>query len=165
MRLFRLLGVLALIFVSATFASAGGNSETKVKAKLTASKLDKDSKQTVTITLEIDKGWYLYANPTKANEAAELIVGDNRTVVSFKANRKVDADIKYPPGTLKKEIIIKEEGRWYIYQDKVTIVAEVRRPAELKELEAVVEVNACLIGSDGKTSTCLPKGKIVLKVP
>lgn len=157
---------LALMLIAALCnANEGGKSETKVKANLTATKLDKEGKQTITITLEIEKGWYIYANPTKANTAAELIVGENRTHVAFVAKGKVDAQVKYPEGKLKTEVILKEEGRWYIYQDKVTIIADVRRSADVKELEAVVEVNACLIGKDGKTSTCLPQGKIVLKVP
>lgn len=148
-------------FFAASLALAGGNSDTKVKATLSATKADKDGKQTVTITLEIEKGWYIYANPTNHNEAADL-VAPNRTSVTFK---KTEAKIKYPAGKTKMEPIGKEIGRWNIYQDKVEIVAEIRRPNDGSIIEASVDVNACHINEKGLTGTCLPPGKIVLKVP
>jgi DsbC/DsbD-like thiol-disulfide interchange protein len=156
-----------MLFLGAAshFAHAGGKSDTKVKAKVTATKPDKDGKQTVTITLDIEQPWYIYANPTNANKVAEDIVAVNRTNVSFKAKGKVDAQVKYPVGKVKTELIGTEEGRWNIYQDHVTVVAEVRRaPGDESALEAVIEVNACKI-EKGRTGTCLPQGKIMLKVP
>src|SRR5947208_44785 len=88
--------VVGLIVVGAAHclrAEAGGKSETKVKATATATKLDKNGMQKVTITLDIDKSWYVYANPVGDKDFA-----DNRTTISFKANGKVVADVKYPVG-------------------------------------------------------------------
>src|ERR1017187_6268699 len=49
-------------------AQAGQKSESKVKASATATKAGDDGKQTVTITLEIVKGWHIYANPVGAED-------------------------------------------------------------------------------------------------
>jgi len=70
-------------------ASSGIKSDSKVKAKAVVGKAGADGKQTLTITLEIEKGWYIYANP----------VGDedfepNKTRVTVKAKDKVELDNK-----------------------------------------------------------------------
>src|SRR5882672_57789 len=92
---------------AATFvwnADAGGSkkSDSKVKASATATKIT-DGKQTVTITMEIEKGWYLYANPVGSEDFE-----GNKTNVSIKAKEKVAAKVKYPEGTPKVEKIGKE---------------------------------------------------------
>jgi hypothetical protein len=162
----RHVALLSLLFACAAISHAAqfGKSDTKVEASVSATKPDKDGKQTVTITLEVAKEWYLYANPTNHNEAAEQ-VAPNRTHVAFKSKGKVDAKVKYPAGKVKTEIVGKEKLRFNIYQDKVTITADVQRGANSGDLEAIIEVNACRINEKGMTATCLEQGKIVLKVP
>ena len=43
-----------------------------VKVDATATKIDADGKQIVTVTLDIEKNWYIYANPVKNEELALL---------------------------------------------------------------------------------------------
>jgi Thiol:disulfide interchange protein DsbD, N-terminal len=164
MRRFIWLNIVLVLCTAVANSGQFAKSDSKVKASATATKPDKDGKQNVTITLEIAKGWYIYANPTNHNEAAEL-VAVNRTSVTFKSKDKVEANVKYPAGKVKSEAIGKEIGRWNIYQDKVEIVAEIRRPADGSAVEAVIEVNACHINEKGMTGTCLQQGKITLKIP
>lgn len=160
-------GVVLFLAWPVIYAQAGGKSDTKVKATATAEKLAADGKQKVTITLDIEKNWYLYANPLGGNKYAEDNLSDNKIIISFKAKDKLQADVNYPKGKFKSEVISKDEvAEYHIYQNQVTIAALVRRTAgDGSPLEIMVQVNACLIGKDGKTSTCLPTGVIVVKVP
>ena len=102
-------------------SSAGGKSEksdSKVKATATATKLGADGKQTVTITLDVEKDWYIYADPVNSDEYEV-----NRTKVLFKAKEKVAATVIYPAGKTKM--------KYNIYQGKVVIPCQVNcaRPA------------------------------------
>ena len=109
-------------FAWAARSSAGGGqkSESKVKPTATASKAGDDGKQTVTITLEIDKGWHIYANPVGA-EGFE----DNKIDVAIKAKEKVVASVKYPEGKVKNDVIGKKKVQLRIYENKVIIQATV----------------------------------------
>jgi uncharacterized protein len=133
-------------------ASAGGlKSDSKVKATATATKPVADGKQTVTITLEIEKGWHIYANP----------VGDedfegNKTRVNIKAKDKVQFQVAYPAGKVKTEGKLK----FNVYEDKVTIKATVLRTAgDASPLQVSIDVNSCNKG------TCLLPGTVKLTVP
>jgi Disulphide bond corrector protein DsbC len=100
--------VMALVLLGATHADAGGKSDSKVKASAVATKPDADGKQMVTITLEIEKGFYVYANP--ANN--ELLEGAELRL-KFTAKEKVKADVKYPAGKTigtKREMFDVNEG-------------------------------------------------------
>lgn len=150
-----LLAGLTLIGVALTLhsdATAGGvKSDSKVKATATATKPVADGKQTVTITLEIEKGWYIYANP----------VGDedfegNKTRVNIKAKDKVMANVAYPTGKVK----VDGKFKFNIYEDKVTIQAVVFRTAgDSSPLQLSIDVNSCNKG------TCLLPGVVKLTVP
>ena len=138
-------------------SEAGGKSETKVKATAAATKLDKDGKQKVTITLDVEKGWYIYANPV-GNENFE----DNHTQVAITAKQKLKVDLAYPTGKVKTE----GKTTVKIYQPTVVIEANVQRtPGDASPLELKIDVNACRIGKDGKTAECLETGTIRLTVP
>src|ERR1022692_664337 len=78
---------------AADLDAGGGKSDSKVKASVTATKPDADGKQTVTITLEIEKGFYLYANPVNNEflESAEL-------KVKIVAKEPAKVKMAYPPG-------------------------------------------------------------------
>jgi hypothetical protein len=133
---------------------AGGNSESKVKATATATKAGDDGKQTVTITLEMVKGWHIYANPVGAVEFEA-----NKTVVAISAKEKVVASVKYPEGKVKIEKLDKEV-KMRIYEDKVTIQAFVTRTmGDTSPLQISIDVNAC------DANNCLPKGVLKLTVP
>jgi hypothetical protein len=136
-------------------AEAGGGklekSDSKVKATATATKAGADGKQTVTITLDVVKGWHLYANPVN-NE----ILDDNRTTVKIAAKEKVKVDVKYPAG---KTIADKKE-KYDIYEGVVKIQAYVvRTMGDTSPLEINIAVSAC----DSKV--CLLPGTVKLRVP
>ncbi len=54
--------------LTSSSAHAEKTSADVVKATATADKPDADGKQTVTITLNIEKPWHLYANPVEVKE-------------------------------------------------------------------------------------------------
>ena len=126
----------ALAAIAVARSDGGGESkiprsDSKVKATATATKIA-NGKQTLTITLEIAKDWYIYANPVNYDQYE-----NNRTRVTVKADGKVTADVNYPKGTKKDE-------KYYTYQGKVVIVCEVTRsPGDTSPLQVGIDVNSC----------------------
>jgi DsbC/DsbD-like thiol-disulfide interchange protein len=144
---------IALICLALT-CDAGGDSksESKVKAKATASKIDDKGNQTVTITLDITKDWHLYANPVNSDFLASA-----QTKVTFAVKGKTaPASVKYPPGKTK----IEGKEKYDIYSGTVKIEANVRRtPGDTNPLEITIAVQAC------NDRLCLQQGKVKLTVP
>jgi uncharacterized protein len=131
---------------------AGEKSDAKVKATAKASKLGADGKQTVTITIDIDKDWYIYANPVKSEDFE-----DNKTRVTIKAKEKVDANVLYPAGKEKAYGKIKMN----IYEKSVVIEALVKRsPGDTSPLQVSIDVNSC-----SQKGVCLLPGTVKLTVP
>jgi thiol:disulfide interchange protein len=128
-------------------------SDNVVKAKATASKLGDDGKQVLTITMEIDPKYHLYANPVGHPDFA-----DNETTVSVTGKTKPESvKVDYPAGETKKD---KTVGDYKIYKKTVTIKATVQRAkGDTGPLDVVIKVQAC----DEKA--CLMPGKIKLSVP
>src|SRR3954464_789772 len=122
------------------------NSKSVVKATATATAPDADGRQTVTVTLQIDKPWHLYANPVGNKD---LI--DNQTTVTVGARAKPEeVKVEYPAGEVAKD---KTLGDYRVYEGKVTIKAHVRRArGDTGPLQVEVEVQAC------DQSKCLPPG-------
>ena len=149
--LFALTAGLALSLAFAAGASAQGKkSDSVVKATAKAGKAGKDGKQEVTITLEIDPKYHIYANPV-----GQIDFEDNQTSVSFATKGKLSSvKVEYPDGTLKKDKVI---GDYKIYKGKVQIKAVVQRSGDAP-LDAVIKIQAC---SD---SACLLPAKIVVPV-
>ena len=145
-------GVLYAIHLDATMAAAPTDSKDAVKITATAAKPDADGKQTVTIALDIDQKWHLYANPVKNEDMVNA-----QTVVKFAPGSKLeDVQIKYPEGKELKDAVV---GNYRIYEGKVEITASVRRAKDdTKPLEVSVLVQAC---SD---TTCLLPSTIAVKV-
>jgi DsbC/DsbD-like thiol-disulfide interchange protein len=135
-------------------ASAGDAKESKdaVKITATAGKPDADGKQTVTIAVDIDRGWHLYANPVKNEDMV-----NSQTVVKFLPGAKLeDVQIKYPEGKEKKDADV---GNYQIYEGKVEITANVRRAkGDTSPLEVSVQISAC----DEKK--CLMPSTVKIKV-
>jgi thiol:disulfide interchange protein len=131
----------------------GKRSDNVVKAKATASKLGDDGKQVVTITLEIDPKYHLYANPVGLEDFK-----DNETTVSVTGKNKPESvKVDYPAGETKKD---KTVGDYKIYKKSVTIKATVQRAkGDTGPLDVTIKVQAC----DEKA--CLMPGKIKLSVP
>ena len=153
------LGILIAVLATtaAWQAQAGsklGKSDTKVKATATATKAGADGKQVVTITLDIEKGWHLYANPVNHNND---FLDANQTVVKIAAKDKLgDVKVMYPAGKTK----IDKKEKYNIYEGTTKIVASVVRVmGDTSPLQITVEVSAC------DDSVCLAMGKIKLTVP
>ena len=73
---------------------AGKGSSGVVKATAMATKIDAAGKQTVTITLAVDKGWHIYANPVNNKDFVSV-----QTVVTVNARTKpARLKIQYPQG-------------------------------------------------------------------
>lgn len=141
-------------FVFATVSTEAGlkKSDAEVKASAEASKTDASGKQTITITLNVNPGWYIYANPVDNEDFAS-----NKTVVTVYADKKpVEAKIEYPKGKAKKT----GDFMYSIYDGKVTILAHVTRPADAKSLDLAIRVSTC-----NEKGICLLPGTIKLNVP
>jgi hypothetical protein len=128
------LAALALVFPG-TAAGQGVKSDKVVKASAKADKPDAEGKQTVTITLNVEKPYHLYANPV-GND----MLKSAQTAVKFPG--KVDVvKIDYPAGTLHKDNVA---GNYNIYEGKVTIKATVRREkGAAGPLQLTVKIQAC----------------------
>jgi DsbC/DsbD-like thiol-disulfide interchange protein len=131
---------------------AGETSDSKVKASVEAGKIAADGKQSVTITLQIDKGWHLYANPVNHNND---FLNANKTVVKIAAKEKFKSPVrvKYPEGKNKVEGM----ENYDVYTGTVKIQAEVvRAAADSSPLEISIDVNAC------NDKVCLKRGIVKL---
>ena len=111
-------------------------SDSVVKASATADKPGADGKQTITITLDIERPWHLYANPVENEDLTSV-----QTVVSLSAKQKLEnVKIEYPDGKLHAE----KEEKYKIYEGKITIKATVKRAAgDDSPVEASIKVQAC----------------------
>jgi uncharacterized protein len=129
-----------------------GGSETKIKVKATAEKPDAAGKQVVTLTIDVEKGWHIYANPV-GNEDLDA----TKTIITFTSKGKpVTATVNYPPGKL---VLDKTVGNYKVYEDRVAIQATVERPDVTAPLEATIKLNAC------NDRGCLPPGQTTITVP
>jgi uncharacterized protein len=142
--------VAVLLLAAAPVSAQIKKSDNVVKVKATADKPDGDGNQTISITLDIDKGWHLYANPI-GNEtltAAQTTVKLTSTVE--------DVKLIYPPGTLVKDTDV---GDYRSYEGKVTIKAQVKRAkGDTKPLNLTVKFQAC------NNKTCLLPATVKLTV-
>jgi uncharacterized protein YyaL (SSP411 family) len=118
-------------------AQGGGTgSDSKVKVTATAGKLDADGKQVVTVTIRIEEGWHLYANPVPAD-----FPGIPTTVTIEGKTKPQEVEVDYPPGKRIKDAAF---GDYNVYEDKVVIKATVRRAkGDSGPLEARVKVQTC----------------------
>ncbi len=122
--------VLAALLPAAAMAQ---KSDTVVKVNATADKPDAAGNQTVTITVEVDRGYHIYANPVKNDMLTSV-----QTKVKFLG---VDEEkITYPEGKLKKN---ETTGDYCVYEGKVTITARVKRKKDAGPLEFTIKVQAC----------------------
>src|SRR5262245_6151683 len=95
-------------------SAAAGKKKSYTKVTATAARPEAAGRQTVTVTMEIEKPWHAYANPVGNKDLAEAA-----TLVSIKSKggKLEDVKIQYPPGKEKKDSII---GSYRIYEDRVT---------------------------------------------
>ena len=119
-------GVLVLSLLAVLVGNAGTalaqakKSDSVVKVEAKADKPDADGKQTITITLDIEKPWHVYANPVENEDLAV----NAQTVVNITSKNKLESvKVTYPVGKLYKD----EVANYKIYEGKVTIKAQVKR--------------------------------------
>ncbi len=125
-------------------------SDSVVKATAAAGKPDADGKQTVTLTLAIDKGWHLYANPVGSEDLASVQTNVKVKAAAELQNVKVD----YPAGKKVKDATL---GDYMVYEDKAVITVNVTRTkGDDSPLELTVKVQAC------NDSTCLLPAEVKL---
>ena len=140
-----------LFFAFGQEAAAGGKSDKVVKATASAGKADSDGKQVVTIVLEVESPFYLYANPV----GKEDLEAAQTTVTATGKTKLVKVD--YPAGETKTDKVL---GDYKVYKGKVTIKATVRRgKGDTGALGLAVKLQAC----DNKR--CLFPATIKLSVP
>jgi DsbC/DsbD-like thiol-disulfide interchange protein len=155
LKLFTLLitGIAMLALALVSDAQGSRKSDGKVKATATATKVNDKGEQTVTITLDIEKGWHLYANPVNHNK--EFLDGA-KTKVKVSAKGNVQASVRYPAGKTHTD----KDDRYDIYEGVVKIEAKVKRSGgDTSPLEVVINVQAC------NSSICLEPGTVKLMVP
>jgi hypothetical protein len=108
-----------------------------VKVAAEATRPDADGKQTVAITINIEKGWHIHANPNTTDKGLKAA----QTVVTITGKGKPEVvKIDYPEGKL-----LKMEGLpdLRIYEGKVEIKAVVRRTkGDAEKLEIGVFLQA-----------------------
>jgi DsbC/DsbD-like thiol-disulfide interchange protein len=129
-----------------------------VKVVAEAGKIDDDGKQTVTLTVTIDKPWHIYANPVGVEDLSAAA-----TVVDITGEKKPQSvKVHYPAGKVIKDSTV---GDYKIYEDKVVIKVDVQRAkGDTGALKAKIKVSACQTDEKGG-GTCLEPGTVEVKVP
>jgi uncharacterized protein len=151
-------GVVALALVAVLVGDAGTalaqakKSDSVVKVEAKADKPGEDGKQTITITLDIEKPWHIYANPVENDDLANV-----QTVVNITSKSKLEnVKVAYPSGKLQEDL----GSKYKTYEGKVTIKAEVKRVrGDNGPLEVTVKLQAC------NDKTCLFPVTIKKEVP
>jgi hypothetical protein len=147
-----LLACLALFATVAPVLARPTKSDSKVKVTLEASKPDDSGTQVVTLNLDVEKAWHIYANSVGNGDLAEAA-----TVVTFPKDKAETVKIEYPEGKLEKDATV---GDYRIYEGQVTIKAHVRRAkGDSGPLEASIKVQAC------SSKGCLLPATIKVQVP
>jgi DsbC/DsbD-like thiol-disulfide interchange protein len=144
------------LFVGAMVVQAGATQgkkdESQVKFSASATKPDKDGRQKVTITMDINSGFYAYANPVN-NEDLEPA----QTVVKIAGAKKLEeVKVDYPPGKKK----MTGDLSYLTYEGKVEITATVKRAAgDTEPLDVTVRFSVCNV-----KGFCLPPEQVKLQV-
>jgi Disulphide bond corrector protein DsbC len=128
-----------------------------VKVTAKAGKPDDQGRVEVTITLDIDEDYFLFANPA-GNETFEL----SQTKVRLKKGeeeRVKDLEVEYPQG---KERVDRVIGDYRVYEGRVQIKARFTPPAGQKE---PVTLQVKLTAFNDKRFACLPWAVVDLHVP
>jgi uncharacterized protein YyaL (SSP411 family) len=133
-------------------ASGGAKrSDSVVKIEAKADKPATDGQQTVTLTVKIDEGWHLYANPVPKDFPGVPI-----TVTFEGKNKPQDVKVDYPKGKTVKDPLV---GDHQIYEGTIQITAKVRRAkGDTGPLEMAVKVQAC------NKDKCLLPGNVKVMV-
>ena len=110
------------------------DSSSVVKVSVSSSLPDESGKQTVTVTIDIDKGCHIFANPVK-NEDLEF--WQTRVKITSE-NKLANIKVEYPPGSLRTQ----NKETWMLYEGKISIPVVVQR-ARGDSGPLFVDVNYC----------------------
>jgi DsbC/DsbD-like thiol-disulfide interchange protein len=145
-----LFGVLAF----ALSASAQSNDSSKVvKVSIQPEASSTTEQKSFTITLEIAKGWHVYANPVGNPDLASV-----QTNISVKSEgTTLPAKVTYPAGMLVQDAIV---GNYSTYEGTVKIKVTAPLPRNQGQApEVVVKYQAC------NEKSCLAPAVANLKLP
>jgi DsbC/DsbD-like thiol-disulfide interchange protein len=147
-----LVSAMAILVNSTPLIAGGQKDESQVKFAASATKPDKDGRQKVTITMNINSGFYAYANPVN-NEDLEPA----QTVVKIAGAKKLEeVKVDYPQGKKK----MTGELSYLTYEGKVEITATVKRAAgDTDPLDVTVKFSVCNV-----KGFCLPPEQVKLQV-
>lgn len=127
--------LLTLWPVGAAEQPGAKKSDAVIKIKAAATAPGADGKQVVTVTLDIDKPWHLYANPVPAD-----FPGIPTTVTVSKVKPE-DVKVEYPAGKLVKDAVV---GDYKVYEGTVVLRATVQRDkTDQGPLELRIRLQAC----------------------
>ena len=125
--------------LAAAEQSGGSKSDAVVKitAKVTPENPGADRKQEVTVTLTMEKGWHIYANPVGLED-----LKTSQTVVKITGKRQLEStDVSYPDGTEIDDPVL---GKYRVLDGKTTVTAKIKRAAgDSGPLEVTVKFQAC----------------------
>jgi DsbC/DsbD-like thiol-disulfide interchange protein len=133
-----------LLWTAAVHAGAGNKSDSKVKATVKSAKADDAGNQVVAIDLEVEKGWYIYADKV-GNELLEP------NAIAVKVGGK-PVKVKYPEPIVKKDDVV---GDYKIYKGTVQLLAAVPSAANTP-VEFQISVSAC----HEERGICLQQGTV-----
>jgi DsbC/DsbD-like thiol-disulfide interchange protein len=125
---------LAWVSAGSEAQAQGKKSDSVVKVQAEAGTANADGTVPVRLTLTVEPGWHVYANPVGQEDLAE-----QATTVTAGGKAKVEG-VEYPPGKLVRD---KTLGDYKVYENQVTITAKVRRPNGGGPIELAVKLQAC----------------------
>ena len=128
---------LSLVLSWSTLEAGGKKSDSEVKVTAKAGKPDNSGKQVVTITLAINKGWHVYANPVGNPD-----LRSSQTIVTVSAKEKPEqVKVDYPVGKVVNDKLV---GNYRTYEGQVDIKTTVQRAkGDAGPLEVSVRFMAC----------------------
>lgn len=147
-----LISSMVLLLAASVAMAQPKRSDTVVKAQAKADKPDAAGKQTLTLTLTIDDGWHLYANPVPKD-----FPGIPVSVTVDSKVKPANVKVEYPKGKLVKDATV---GDHQVYEKTAVIKVNVERAkGDASPLDLSIKVQTC------NDKSCLMPGTIKLKVP
>ena len=143
-----------LLCTSALISRAQDNDSSRVvKTSIAPDAASTAEQKAFTITLNISKGWHIYANPVGNPDLSSV-----QTSVAIKADGvTLPAKVVYPPGTLHKDPLV---GDYSTYEGTIKIKVTAPLPRTTgKPPEVVLKYQAC------NEKTCLAPALANFKLP
>jgi DsbC/DsbD-like thiol-disulfide interchange protein len=131
----------------------GKKSDSVVKVTAKAEKPSAEGKQVIKLTMAIDKGWHVYANPI-GNEDLESA----QTKITIAGIEKSKFRIEYPKGKLVRDKLV---GDYNVYDNEAVVTVHVDWPKDAvpTPLEISIKLQAC------NDKSCLLPATIKVKAP